>query len=165
MLEGVFIKYLKLFHDDRGFLTEVAKETDATHVDFLNYCEKTHNTRPVFKQTTYTETHPGVIKAFHWHKKQWDLWFVIRGSAQVVLHDMRENSPTYKKTQTIFCGERNPLLIYIPPKVAHGYRVLGNDRVGLLYHTTETYDPTAPDEERIEFDDPEINFDWTTKNK
>jgi len=151
MIEGVKIKTLKKFCDDRGFLAELIKFGEET------FCE--------VKQTNYTETFPGVIKAFHWHRKQFDVWFVVRGSAQVVLHDMRVTSTTYKQTQVICAGEDNPCLILIPPGVAHGYRVLGNEKVGLLYHTSEAYDPANPDEERIPFDDSGINFDWTTKNR
>jgi len=73
----------------------------------------------------------GVIKAFHWHRRQWDIWFFASGMAQTVLHDLREGSPT--------CGRTD--------------------------HTTERYDPDAPDEERIPFDDPRIGFDWRTKNR
>ena len=47
----------------------------------------------------------------------------------------------------------------------HGYRVLGSQPVGLFYHTTEPYDPAAPDEERMPFDDPRIGFDWRTRNR
>lgn len=151
MIQDVKIKQLKLFHDDRGFLTEVMKEGDDLFTDI--------------KQTTYTETYPGVIKAFHWHKLQTDIWFVLRGMAQVVLYDLRFTSPTYKNTNVFCVGEKNPLLISIPPGVAHGYRVLGDDKVGLLYHTTKSYDSNYPDEERISFDDPLINFDWKTKNR
>ena len=37
--------------------------------------------------------------------------------------------------------------------------------VGLLYHTTDAYNPAAPDEERIPYNDPAIGFDWTTQMK
>lgn len=151
MIKDVEIKKLTRFSDDRGFLSEVIKEGEPTFKEV--------------KQTTYTETHPGVIKAFHWHKKQWDVWFVVKGHAQVVLHDIREDSETKGETQVICCGEDNPVLILIPPGVAHGYRVLGNKKVGLLYHTSEAYDPENPDEERIDFNDPSIGFDWTTENR
>ncbi|MBU1132473.1 dTDP-4-dehydrorhamnose 3,5-epimerase family protein [Patescibacteria group bacterium] len=151
MIDGVKIKQLKKFNDDRGFFAEIIKFGEET------FCE--------VKQTSYTETFPGVIKAFHWHKKQFDVWFVCRGNAQVVLYDKREDSATRGETQVIFSGENNPCLISIPPGVAHGYRVLGNEVVGLFYHTNKTYDPANPDEERIPFDDPSINFDWTTKNR
>lgn len=117
------------------------------------------------KQTTYTETYPGVIKAFHWHKKQWDFWFVVRGMAQVVLYDLRKDSPTKGETNAFCLGEKNLAVLVIPPGVAHGYRVLGNQSVGLFYHTSEAYDFKNPDEERISFDDKKIGFDWTTKNR
>ena len=151
MINDVKLKPIKRFCDDRGFFSEILKDGEDTF-------------HPV-KQTSYTETHPGVIKAFHWHKKQWDVWFVVSGMAQVVLHDIREDSETKGETQVIVCGEDNPMVISIPPGVAHGYRVLGNKKMALFYHTSEAYDPANPDEERIDFDDPKINFDWTTKNR
>jgi len=151
MIDGVAVKQMKRWCDDRGFFSEVIKFGEETFHEV--------------KQTSYTETFPGVIKAFHWHKKQWDVWFVLRGMAQVVLYDCRDDSKTKGETQIIVCGEDNPVLISIPPGVAHGYRVLGQERVGLLYHTSEAYNPQEPDEFRISFDDPQINFDWTTKNR
>ena len=151
MIHGVRIKKLLLHADDRGFFTEALKFGEETYADI--------------KQTSYTETYPGVIKAFHWHKRQTDIWCVIRGMAQVVLHDLREESETKGHTEVLHTGEKNYLLISIPPGVAHGYRVLGEDRVGLFYHTTEAYDPQNPDEERISWDDPQIGFDWSTKNR
>jgi dTDP-4-dehydrorhamnose 3,5-epimerase len=151
MIDGVVVKPIKRYSDDRGFFAEIIKSGE----------ESFHEV----KQTSYTETHPGVIKAFHWHKKQWDVWFVVRGMAQVVLHDMREDSATKGQTQVIYAGQDNPVLIAIPPFVAHGYRVLGNEKVCLFYHTSEAYNPAEPDEERIAFDDPQIGFDWSTKNR
>lgn len=151
MIDGVKIKQLKKYCDDRGFFAEIIKEGEDTFHEV--------------KQTSYTETQPGVIKAFHWHKKQWDVWFMVRGMAQVVLHDIRWGSPTKGETQVVYAGEDNPVLISIPPGVAHGYRVLGNEKACLLYHTSEAYNPAEPDEERIPFDDPQIAFDWTTENR
>ncbi|MBT4723023.1 dTDP-4-dehydrorhamnose 3,5-epimerase family protein [Candidatus Falkowbacteria bacterium] len=151
MINDVKVKQLKKYCDDRGFFAEIIKDGE----------EIFHEV----KQTSYTETQPGVIKAFHWHKKQWDVWFVVRGMAQVVLHDLRDDSSTKGETQVIYAGADNPVVISIPPGVAHGYRVLGNEKVALFYHTSEAYDPENPDEERIDFDDPTIGFDWETKNR
>jgi len=150
-ITGVIVRQLKINSDDRGFFTEILKKGDGVFKEI--------------KQTSYTETYPGVIKAFHWHKKQWDFWFVAAGTAQVVLYDLREKSLTKGETEVIYAGENNHVVIVIPPGVAHGYRVLGEKKVGLFYHTTEAYDSRNPDEERISFDDPGIGFDWTTKNR
>lgn len=151
MIDGVKIKQLRKFADDRGFFAEI-----------LKFGEETFHEA---KQTSYSETFPGVIKAFHWHKKQWDVWFICRGNAQVVLHDLRQESATRNETQVVFAGENNPVVIAIPPGVAHGYRVLGNEKVGLFYHISEPYDSQNPDEERIPWDDAKIGFDWSTKNR
>jgi len=151
MIDGVKIKLIKRFSDDRGFFSEIIKFGEET------FCE--------IKQTSYTETYPNVIKAFHWHKKQYDIWFPVKGNMQVVLYDMRENSQTKEETQVIYAGEKNPTLILIPPYVAHGYRVLGNEIASLFYHTSETYDPKNLDEERIPWNNPTIGFNWETKFK
>lgn len=151
MIDGVLVKKMQVFHDDRGFLMEVLKDGEPL---FQN-----------IKQTTFTIAYPGTIKAFHWHKKQYDMWFFTSGAAQVVLYDLREDSPTHKETNVFYMGETNPMLLSIPPGVAHGYRVLGQNPAALFYHTTEAYDPSNPDEERIPHDDPSIGFDWTTKAK
>ena len=78
MIHDVKVKDLVVHPDDRGFFVEVLKFGEETYAEI--------------KQTSYTETYPGVIKAFHWHRRQTDIWCVVSGMAQIVLHDLRENS-------------------------------------------------------------------------
>ncbi len=152
-IAGVIARRLVRHSDDRGHLIEIYKERDFfAHV-------------PIIKQTNYTLTYPGVIKAFHGHKLQWDLWHVISGEAQVVLRDMRGE---YQGCQSqigpdmvVYTGESNPTIIAIPPGVFHGYRVLGDKPVGLLYHVTVEYNRDNPDELRL----PPETFDWSTRNR
>ena len=151
MIDGVVVKTCTVHSDDRGWLVEVVRDDE-----------------PVFRevrQTTYTIAYPGVIKAFHWHRRQWDVWFFPSGNVQIVLHDLRDGSSSRGVTQVLYAGAKNPLVLAIPPEVAHGYRVLGNEPAALFYHTTEHYDPADPDELRMPFDDPRIGFDWRTKNR
>jgi dTDP-4-dehydrorhamnose 3,5-epimerase len=150
-IHDVVIKPLCTHSDDRGYFREVLREDE--HL----------LTR--YGQTSVTKTYPGVIKAFHWHAKQDDIWYVADGMARVVLYDRRPDSPTHGVTQVIYAGEDNPVVIVIPIGVAHGYQVLGPKPVLLFYHVTQTYDPKAPDELRIAFDDPEIGFDWRIQNR
>jgi dTDP-4-dehydrorhamnose 3,5-epimerase len=150
-IHDVVIKKLITHPDDRGYVREVLRDDD-------NLLER-------FGQTTVTRTYPGVIKAFHWHKRQDDVWYVAQGMARVVMHDLRKDSPTHGETQVVFAGEDNPVLIMIPRGVAHGYQVLGDTPVLLFYHVTQSYNPDDPDEERISFDDPLIGFDWSIKNR
>ena len=71
MIEGVVVKECVVHTDDRGVLIEIIRDDE-----------------PVFqaiKQTTFTLAYPGVIKAFHWHRRQWDYWDVVQGDARIVL--------------------------------------------------------------------------------
>jgi dTDP-4-dehydrorhamnose 3,5-epimerase len=150
-IHDVVIKTLITYSDDRGYFREVLRDDD--------------NLLKRFGQTSFTKTYPGVIKAFHWHNNQDDLWYVADGMVRVVLYDRRPHSPTYRQTQVVYAGEDNPMLILIPTGIAHGYQVLGTKPVLLFYHTTSSYDPANPDEERIPFDDSEIGFDWSVQNR
>jgi len=151
LIYGVKIKRLEKHVDDRGFFMEILRDDDG----ILDR----------FGQASMSFTYPGVIKAFHYHKLQDDVWFFPKGNAQVVLYDRRENSPTYKKTNVFYMGEHNPIILLIPKGVAHGYRVLGNEPAVIIYFTSHSYNREKPDEYRIPWDDPEIGFDWTTKNR
>jgi dTDP-4-dehydrorhamnose 3,5-epimerase len=150
-IHDVVIKRLVTHSDDRGYFREILRDDDQLLARF--------------GQTSITRTYPGVIKAFHWHHAQDDLWYVADGMARVVLYDMRADSPSFQATQVIYAGEDDPVLIYIPAGVAHGYQVLGNKPVLLFYHVTQSYDRQHPDEERIRWDDPEIGFDWAIKHR
>jgi dTDP-4-dehydrorhamnose 3,5-epimerase len=108
-------------------------------------------------------SYPGVIKAFHWHRRQDDGWFVIRGMVQAVLYDLRANSPTLGVTEALYMGDHHRVLLVIPRGVAHGYRVLGAQPAWMVYHTSAPYHPSDPDEERMPYDDPQIGFDWSTR--
>lgn len=148
-IAGVKIKRLVRHPDDRGFFQEILRDDDELLTQF--------------GQASLSLSYPGVIKAFHYHERQDDLWFFPVGSAQVVLYDQREGSPTRGETQVLYPGEHNPLLIVIPKGVVHGYRVLGNTPLMIVYFTTESYRPETPDELRLPWDDPTIGFDWTTQ--
>jgi len=149
MIHGVELKPLKIYPDDRGFFMETLRQDD-----------------PFFRgfgQSAVTVSYPGVIKAFHWHQNQDDYWVVVRGMAQVVLHDLREDSPTRGETQVVYLGEQNMQCLMIPRGVAHGYRVLGAEPMMMVYYVTQSYNPSNPDEHRIRWDDPSIGFDWSTQ--
>lgn len=150
-IHDVVVKKLLTHSDDRGYFREILREDDK----LLRR----------FGQTSITKTYPGVIKAFHWHRNQDDVWYVADGMVRIVLYDIRPDSPTHRQTQVVFAGEDNPVAILIPAGVAHGYQVLGTKPAVLFYHVTHSYNPADPDEERIPWDDPGIGFDWSIRNR
>ncbi len=147
MIEGVVLTPLTTFPDDRGYFREITRVGEGP----FTKCA----------QLSATMSYPGVIKAFHYHSKQDDLWYCAAGMIQAVLYDRRPESPTYKETQVVPLGYFIPQTLFIPHGVVHGYKVLGSTPALVLYATTTVYDPA--DELRIAFDDPEINFDWSIK--
>lgn len=152
MIDGVKVKKVVKHVDDRGFFAELIRDDEP---ELLSK----------FGQASWSMSYPGVIKAFHYHDKQDDLWFFPSGNVQVVLYDLRVNSLTKGETDVYYMGEENPILLFIPKGVAHGYRVLGQKPSTIIYFTTESYNESDPDEKRIRWDDLLINFDWDTKNR
>lgn len=148
-IEGVIFKKLIKHCDDRGFFTEVLRDDDGLLSNF--------------GQLSWSTSFPGVIKAFHYHEEQDDIWFFPSGNAQVVLYDTREDSLTKGKTEVYYMGENNPIILLIPKRVAHGYRVLGEKPATIIYCTTKSYNLNQPDEKRIPWNDKRIGFDWETK--
>lgn len=145
MIEGVIIKKVVKHSDDRGFFAELVKSGEETFHEVL--------------QTSYSETKPGVIKAWHVHD-YWEIWSIIKGKANVVLYDMRSDSPTKGQVDIIETGEDNMLVIAIPGNVAHGYKPFGDKNMGIVYHASEAYNPDNITIRTIPHDDPSIGFDW-----
>ncbi|HEX9094460.1 MAG TPA: dTDP-4-dehydrorhamnose 3,5-epimerase family protein [Coriobacteriia bacterium] len=150
MIEGVKIKDLKVFPDDRGVLMEMWRSDDP---DFR-----------AFGQCYITSAHPGVVKAWHHHEKQTDHWVCLVGSAKVGLYDGREGSPTFGEKQTVYLGDAAPRLLIIPAGVEHGFTPCGNESCTVLNIPDRLYDYDNPDELRRPWDDPEIGFEWGVKN-
>ena len=163
-VDGVMVKSLRKHADQRGYFIEQLKRGDVDDEgrEFLPALPFAQMSRSL----AYARggNPPELIKAFHWHKRQWDYWDVIQGNARVVLVDLREGSPTAGRLQTVIIGEHAPKMVAIPPYVGHGYQVLDLRDVVLNYYVTEPYDPAEPDEGRIPWDDRRIGFDWKIDN-
>jgi dTDP-4-dehydrorhamnose 3,5-epimerase len=114
-------------------------------------------------QVSAALSYPGTIKAFHYHLKQTDYWAPSLGMFQVVLVDLRSDSPTFGKRNTLYVGQLRPWQILIPPGVGHGYKIIGNDPAMLVYVTNRFYDPS--DEGRITHIHKGIHYDWETQYK
>lgn len=151
MIEGVKVKDITKYCDDRGFFAEIVR-IDEQLVDKI-------------AQASMSMSYPGVIKAFHLHEHQDDVWFFPSGQVQVVLHDLRKQSTTNGETNVFYMGEDHPIVLVIPKGVAHGYRVLGAKPATILYFTSKVYDREDPDEIRISWNDARIGFDWGTKHR
>jgi dTDP-4-dehydrorhamnose 3,5-epimerase len=145
-IQDVRIKNLRVIPDERGWLMEILRCDD-------DVFEK-------FGQVYLTTAYPGVVKAWHYHRKQTDNFTCIHGMMKVVLYDARKESPTYREIIEVFAGEKNPVLISVPPGVYHGFKGIGPETAYFLSIPTLPYNYSEPDEYRLPPDSPEIPYDW-----
>ena len=157
LIQGIEIEPITQYPDERGLFAELFR---FGHPGIGRDFDPANGSRI---QVSFTISYANVIKAIHYHFEQTDLWAPLAGMFQVILCDLREESPTCGRVNTIFVGSQRPWKLRIPPGVGHGYRVVGPDSGMLVYATNRTYNPK--DEGRIAFDDPGINYDWVTRPK
>lgn len=144
MIQGVEIKHLTTHPDSRGFFRELVRSTDSFFGEG-------------FAQWSHSRMEKNVVKAWHFHHRQVDWWYVAIGELDVALVDLREDSPTHMKKMVFPLGESAPAVVRIPPGVAHGCRVTSPE-AHLFYLTSQTYDPD--DEGRYPFDSDVIPHSW-----
>lgn len=153
VIDGVVLQPFAIFPDDRGYFMEVARMGTAP-VDAFD---------PASTQVSASLSYPGTIKAFHFHRRQTDCWVPAAGMMQVALVDLRVESPTFGRCNTLYLGSLRPWKVIIPPGVAHGYKIIGTEPAFLVYLTNRFYDPS--DEGRIPYDHPQLNYDWELQHK
>lgn len=147
-ISGVDVRPLVTHADERGALTELLR---ADWPQFRG-----------FGQAIASVNLPWVIRAWHWHRLQSDAIVVISGRAAVPLYDARPGSPTHGVVQETIATEEKLVAIFVPPGVYHGYQTLGERPAVILNFPDRTYNPAAPDEERIPSDDPSVPYRWRT---
>lgn len=153
LIEGVKCAPIAIWPDDRGYFLEIQRMGLGLAAHFPK------DTSQISAALNY----PGVIKAFHIHKYQTDCWTPTMNMLQVALVDVRQDSPTFGRRNTLYVGNLRPWQVLIPPGVAHGYKVVGDGPSMLVYMTDRFYDPS--DEGRIPYNDPQLNYDWETQHK
>lgn len=101
---------------------------------------------------------PGSIRAWVYHKRQFDRLAYTNGDLRVALYDLRADSPTYGKLNVFDFGEANKALLTIPPFVVHGVHNRGKTTATFVNMPTNVYDPENPDKSRVPFDHPAIPY-------
>src|SRR6476620_11965956 len=104
-VQGVRRIPLRRFEDERGWFCELRRDSALP--------------KPTV-QTNVSFSRKGVIRGLHYHERgQDDLFACVHGMVRVVVLD-RESGEIF--TEDI--GDDNPVAIYIPGTLAHGYEAL-----------------------------------------
>ncbi len=143
-----------VFKDERGYFFEsynkerLAKE--GLTMDFV--------------QDNESKSAKGVLRGLHFQKPphaQGKLVRVIKGSVMDVAVDLRKNSPTYGKWESVVLNDENKLQFWIPEGFAHGFVTLEDDTI-FAYKCTNVYNKES--EGSLLWNDPDININWNIKN-
>lgn len=133
-IDGVRIEELKVFTDDGGFFLEVGRLTEKGKFDWLPELD--------IKQMNYSEIQPGVIKAWHMHPDQNEVWFVPPTQRVLVgFYDARKGSDTEGKSMRFVLGAGRARLVYIPAGVAHGLANPYSSPAHMMYFVSEQFNP------------------------
>jgi len=108
-MEGVLIKQVLLYKDQRGWLGELIREDESEILPAMVYMSMTR---------------PGLARGPHEHRQQTDL-FCFVGKFRFYLWDNRQNSPTYMEKKIVDTDDI-PTIAVVPPGVVHAYKNIGN---------------------------------------
>ncbi len=152
MLEGVKVFELKKIPDERGFFAEILRK---------DWREILGDEWIVQANLSYS--YPGVIRAWHRHKRgQIDYFIVLQGAMRICAYDDQT-----KQLDEIVSTEHKLQIVRIPGHYWHGTKTIGYKPSLTLYFVTRLYDYANPDEERRPWNDPSIidpktgkPYDW-----
>jgi len=112
MIEGVIIKRLEKYSDERGWLSEIWRIDEIPYSPAMGYV---------------SQTNPGVSRGPHEHKNQSDGFvFLGPGDFKLYLWENRQDNVDYRKLFVFDAGEKNPCFVLVPPGVVHGYKCVSD---------------------------------------
>jgi|TARA_B110000438_G_C15723595_1_gene610951 dTDP-4-dehydrorhamnose 3,5-epimerase len=151
---GVYLIEIEKFKDERGFF--------ARTFDF-NFFEENKLVSKFIQSSISYNIKKGTIRGMHYQTNPFSETKLItctNGKIFDVLIDLRENSKTFKKWQSIELDSKNYSTLYVPEGIAHGFQTMEDDSV-LSYQISNVYKPEYSG--GIRWNDPLFNIDWPLK--
>ncbi len=135
-----------VFADDRG-----------TFAPFINGLKEIAPKTVSVKRVYYVcNDSKGVVRGFHYHKKEWKFFIIVSGSAKFVA--LNPDKPD-EKFQFVSSARKNNLII-IPPFYANGWVSLSDNTI-LVCASSATTQESLKDDQR--FDPYKWGDVWTVK--
>ena len=138
----------KVYKDHRGFFTETFNTNIQDELGRIFYQDNHHKSKK------------NVIRGIHyqWDKPMGKLCRVVKGSGIDALVDLRPNSPTYGKSETIFLSDENFIQVWVPEGFGHGFLALEED-THFCYKCSALHN--GANEGSISPFDSTLNVNWT----
>jgi dTDP-4-dehydrorhamnose 3,5-epimerase len=142
LIDGLSVTPLQSSDDERGSLFELLTTRDAEIEPIVHVYQ--------------VLTKPGSIRAWVYHRHQFDRLAFTMGSFEVALYDARPESPTARRLNVFALGAARPALLRIPPLVVHGVRNGSSQVSSFVNLPTRAYRHDVPDKLRLPYGDPRV---------
>jgi dTDP-4-dehydrorhamnose 3,5-epimerase len=150
-LAGAYVVELELYEDERGFnaRTWCADELAA------------HGLTAVMAQSNVIFNRSrGTLRGLHFQRPPYaeaKLFRVTRGAIWDVIVDLRPESPTYLRRESVELRAGEHRMLYVPERFGQGFVTL-EDETEVTYQVSAPYTPEAGD--GIRYDDPALGIEW-----
>jgi dTDP-4-dehydrorhamnose 3,5-epimerase len=143
--EGVRIRESQTHTDARGTVFELYDTRWNYHPDPLvfSYC--------------FT-IRPGMVKGWNLHRLHEDRYCVLFGELELVLYDVRPQSPTCGKIYKMVSSQYHRSIITVPKDVWHADHNIGATDAIVVNFPTMAYQHEQPDKYRLPLDTPLIPY-------
>lgn len=148
MIEGIRIKELSQFLDERGKIMHMLRADDEAFRSF--------------GEIYFSCIYPGAIKGWHRHQRMTLNYAVPHGRIKLVLYDDRSGSITKGEVQEIYLGIDHYCLVTIPPLIWNGFKGIGTEMAIVANCSDIPHDPAEIT--RMDPFDPSIPYAWELKN-
>ena len=142
LIDGLSVTPLVSSDDDRGSLVELLTTRDAAIEPIVHVYQ--------------VLSEPGSVRAWVYHRHQFDRLAFTMGSFEVALYDVRPGSPTARRLNVFALGAARPALMRIPPYVVHGVRNTSSEMSSFVNLPTRAYRHDTPDKVRLPYGDPRV---------
>ncbi|MDD5362906.1 MAG: dTDP-4-dehydrorhamnose 3,5-epimerase [Ignavibacteria bacterium] len=154
-IKGVFEITLTSINDERGFFM---RTYDQKIFEYFNIDRK-------WVQENHSRSEKkGIIRGLHFQYPQFaeaKLIRCIRGAILDVYVDLRKNSPTFGKWESLEMTEQNRKMLFLPRGFAHGFCTL-SEISEVTYKADNYY--SKDHESGILWKDPDLKISWPTDN-
>lgn len=144
-IHGVEVYPLKQIVDERGAVLHMLRSDSGVYTKF--------------GEVYFSETNPGVVKAWKRHKKMTQHFAVPVGGIKLVIYDGRESSPTRGRIDELIIGRPdNYVLVKVPPGLWYGFQCISKHAALMANCADLPHDPEESEAAGLESG--EIPYNW-----
>lgn len=142
----------QLFQDERGYFFESYREDLYLELGI-----------GLFVQDNVSYSRKNTVRGLHFQSDpgQGKLVNCLLGEIWDVAVDIRPNSPTFMKWESLILSDQNHEQLYIPVGFAHGFCVLSEYAL-VQYKVSSNYNPAT--EKSVYWNDPNFQIAWPIQN-